>query len=508
MAQIHALTPDGRLPTAAVEHVQEVADAKYGPLYSPPNISSSTNIDTLTTPTRFKSYASSVAGRPEMGFPEGAVHGILDIVQVRPPDRYVVQTWLDTWNWWVARRRYYQGAWTEWVRDPDAATLTDLLAPIDQRVTDLENGSTGDVVVQQGNVIVYGQERPDTASHPGDTIYWTNPSGTTVIPPTYRGEGYVGRIGGAAGYTTMQVRKLNSVQQLAVSCLNPTTGRHITHHIAGPSGSSDDQRRFTQGYVGPYDGTTVTSDYEILSRSNMEWAFQVDVSGNAQFAPYHGTNSAKAYEYGPPVFTDIRGAVVDVAGAANGVLPGLTDGIKIRQHLYVTHPDSGDTRWVAVEEVKTILPDGMVQFEGVMTFLEDTTVGSFYAPMTPVGAGTFDQIHVLNGASYPVATAAPDVTSYTQIAEKHEAESFLFTSTSSPNRFVAMSLLDPDQTLAIGHAMEETGTRALQLEERDTGLIKLYPTVFAPGSTIPKGTVWRFGAQWRYGETVNPGQYA
>ena len=510
MAQIHALTPEGRLPSAAQAHALEVADSKYGQLYAPGNLGSSTHLDSLTTPGRWKSYAASVAGRPEYGYPEGAMHGVLDVIEVRPTNPpYTLQVWVDTWQWFVARRRLYAGTWTEWVREPDetavADMVNDLTGPLAERVSALESGGSGAVSVQPGNAVVYGTERPDRANYPASTtVFWNNLDGTTVVPPGYRGDGYVGAL--PSGYTTLQVRKVNSVQSLAVSCLNPVTGRHITHMIAGPSGTSDDQRRFTNGYVGPYSGTTVTDEYTILPRSNMEWAFQVDVDGNAQFAPYHGTNSAKAFQYDEPVFTHLDGTVIDVAGASNGILPGVTDGLKIRQALYVTHPDSGDTRWVRVDEVKTILPDGMIQFEGVMTFLEDTKVGNFYAPMTPVGAGRFDQMHVLGGESYDVATTAPGTTSYTQIAEQHAASSFLFTATGH-DQYVAVTLLDPDRTLARGHKDEETGNRALQLEERNTGLVKLYPGVFTSGTVIPAGFVWRFGAQWRYGETPNPHQY-
>lgn len=501
-----------KITTAKTDAITD-ATTKYGPLLVPDQLGSTENLNDLKAPTRKRSYAASVSGRPEYGYPVGAQHGILDVDVVRPPDLYILQTWIDTWAWFVARRRYYAGSWSEWVRDPDTATvdatISALVNPLDQRVTALEESSGGNITIQPGNAVAYGPNRPDMGAYPNNTtVYWNHPNGTTVIPPDYQGDGYVGRIGDAAGYTTMQVRKTNSVEQLYVSCMNPTTGRHITYGINGPSGSSDDQRRFIDAYVGPYTGTTVTSDFAILPRSNIEWAFQIDVDGNRQFAPYHGSNSAKAMQYGPPVFTDLHGAVIDVAGSPNGIISGVTGGIKIRQRLYVTHPDSGATRWVAIDEVRTILPDGMIQFEGVMTFLEDTLIGNFYAPMTPVGHGTFDQIHVLDGASYPIATTPPGVTSYTQIAEKHAAESFLFTSTSDPSKFVAMSLLNPDATLARGHAMEETGDRALQLEERDTGLVKLYPTAFASGSVVPAGTVWRFGAQWRYGETTDPGQYA
>ncbi len=49
-----------------------------------------------------------------------------------------------------------------------------------------------------------------------------------------QGRGYVGRIGTAAGYSTMQVKKVESSGEVEVSCLNTATGgRHVTHRVQG-----------------------------------------------------------------------------------------------------------------------------------------------------------------------------------------------------------------------------------------------------------------------------------
>lgn len=503
MAQIHALTPEGRLPSAAQTHVLEVADEKYGTLLYPRSIGSTEHLDTITTPGKGRTISSAVAGNTGLGYPEGAVHGVLTVERIttgEPP--YLVQTWLDTWNSWVARRRLYSGSWTAWVRDPTPAAFAALAG----RVADLE-ASEGGGVQDARTRHVTSDYRPDAFNAPDGTVsYWTGPAGVERIPWTYSGDGYVGRIGDAAGYSTMQVKKVESSGEVEVSCLNPVAGRHVTHRVQ--AGGADDQRRFEEGWVGTYTGTTVSKDLLILPRSNIEWAFQIDVGGNRQFAPYHGSNSAKATQYEAATITDADGEPIDLdALAVDGALTGV-NGFKLRQRLYITHPDSGATRWAAVDEVRTIAPDGMIQSESVITFLEDTTIGSNYAAMTPVAAGTFDQLHILDGATYPVLTTPPTSTQYVDITEGHAATSALFTSTSAPDAFVASTILDPDAALARGDAQEETSAFALRLEERSNGLVKLYPQTFASGSVVPAGTVWRIGAQWRYGETTNPGQYA
>ena len=599
MAQIHALTPEGRLPTAAVAHVQEVADAKYGTLLYPESIGSTEHLDTRTTPGKGRTISSTVAGNTALGYPEGAVHGILTVERIttgEPP--YLVQTWLDTWNMWLARRRLYSGSWSAWERadsgggeaDPAlegrVATLEGYLEPpslgstedlntvtepgrkkassgsitgnpdlhypagaahgfldtvrmastyTSQKWTEVYNGwialrrlyngewsewvrlgSGGgtptpapDSGVQSIRTrAVTSDYRPDAFTAPDGTVsYWTGPAGVERVPWTYKGDGYVGRIGAASGYTTMQVKKVEESNEVEVSCLNPDTGRHVTHRVQGDNGA-DNQRRYEEGWIGAYTGTTISKDLLILPRSNVEWAIRINVDGDKQFAPYHGSASARVDQYEPPMFTDGNGDPLDLDGLPlDGVLTDV-QGFKVRQRLYITHPGSGAVKLADVDETRTIAPDGMMQSESVITFREDVTVTSNYGPMTPVDYATFDQLHILDGATYPVATTPPTSTEYVNITENHAAKSHLFTSTNTPNAFVATAYLDTDATFIRGHELEDTSASALRFEQRSSGLTKVYPSIFQSGSVIPAGFVWRPGAQWRYGETENPGQYA
>src|SRR5699024_9332412 len=82
MAQIHALTPEGRLPSAAQAHALEITDEKYGTLLYPESIGSTEHLDTRITPGKGRTISSTVAGNTALGYPEGAVHGILTVERI------------------------------------------------------------------------------------------------------------------------------------------------------------------------------------------------------------------------------------------------------------------------------------------------------------------------------------------------------------------------------------------------------------------------------------------
>lgn len=457
----------------------------------------STHLDTVTT-AGFRQQPISGSASVANGYPEGEYRGEL-LVYAHTGSTFVVQLYLGAFTGRLWQRELYGGKWSAW-KNLTGTTTTTATAP----------AVTGTVVPERTRHTV-GDYRPDAWSAPDGTVtYWTGPSGVERIPWTYRGGGYVGRLGAVTGYTTMQVRKVQSNNELEVSCLNPTTGRHVTYRVQGEGGIAyqDDQRRIEETWVGTYAGSTVSKDTLVMIRSNVEWAFQIDVAGNKQFAPYHGSTSAQATQYAPATITDGQGAALDLAGMAVDAVKTGVNGVKIRQRLYLTHPDAGATRFAAVDEVHTITPDGMLQSEAVVTFLQDTTVGSMYGPMTPVDQATFTSMKILGGATYTTAATAPASTTYIPVTEGHAATSALFTSGSAPGLFVAVNYLDPAASLMRGHALEETGTKALQLENRSTaGLNKLYPTVLQSGSVVPAGTVWRPSAQWRYGYADNAAQY-
>ena len=448
-----------------------------------------THLDKVTATGRYYQN-SSVKATPTNGYPPGVWRGVLEVLNAN--GTFAVQVYWCAYNSTVHTREWYGNVWSAWKQ-------------VSATEKPPATGSSSAPIQAQRDLSTVGEFRPDaTEMGEGQIAYWSGPWGTRSYGSQYRGEGYVGKVGDLAGYTAMQIAKVQTNNEIEVSCLNPVKGRHLTIRVQGERGvqnTQDDQRRVEEVWVGAYAGTTVSKDLLVMPRSNIEWAFQIDVGGNRQFVPYHGTSSGQATEYEPPLITDLQGNVIDLGSMGVGEVRGNLSGFKLRQRLYLTHPDSGSTRWAAVEEMLTITPRGLMQSEATITFLRDTVVTNNYGPMTPADQATFDQIKVLGGAAYPVKTTAPATTEYVTVAEGHGATSFLLTSTSSPERFVAMSILDPQGSLLVGNQLEEKGAGAMRFEQRSFGsLTKIYPGVFASGSTVPSGTVWRPSAQWRFGE--------
>ena len=506
--------------TARAEIEKQVSDAIKGrspvghnhderyQLVLPITLGSTDDLDAITAPRRYRCISSGIAGNPALHYPPGAVHGFLDVIEMGTGYRW--QLWNDTWNHWQAARRLYAGAWTPWTRlakaDADAA-----VARVAARVEALENAAATEarVAVQPGSMVVYGPDRPDAWAHPGTTVYWHHPTGTEMIPPTYRGDGYVGRLADATGYSQMLVTKAEASGTVDVSCINPTTGRHVTYRVQGAwdgaAGGIDAFQRVEETWVGAVTGGVPSPDTLILPRSNIEWAFQIDVGGNRQFVPHHGAVTAVDAGATRGLFR-MDGTTIDLSAlAVGGTITGL-NGVKHRQSVYARHPDSGTTDWVRIDQVLTISPDGMLQSESTWTALRDVVIGSNYAPMTPVQVGLVDRMHVLGGASYPIDTTPPAATRYDTVGEGKNISSALFTGPGS--EFVAVAFLDPAATLLRDHPLSETST-PVRIENRSGGgLVKLYPSGFDTAVTVPAGTVWRMGAQWRYGEAENAAQYA
>lgn len=446
----------------------------------------SAHLDTVTA-SGWRPQTDSTLATPANGYPAGAGRGELLTVLHGTQTGYRLYLSPIVGKSWMQERS--SGTWGTWI------ALGGGSAP----------ATPADVTVQAGNRVFYGAERPDAWASPA-TTYWHHPDGTTVIPPTYRGDGYVGKLAAATGYSQMLVTKAETSGTVDVSCINPTTGRHVTYRLQGPwSGAAngmDAFQRIEETWIGAVTNGKPTADTLVMPRSNIEWAFQIDVGGNRQFVPHHG--SVTAVDAGAPRgLYRMDGTAIDLSTlAVGGTIAGL-NGVKHRQSVYARHPDSGTTNWVRIDQVITISPDGMLQSESTWTALRDVVVGSHYAPMTPIQVGLVDAAHVLGGGTYPIPTTSPATTTYDTIAEGKAAESVLF---SGPSVFAAVAFLDPAETLLRGDPLGET-TTPVRIENRSSGLVKLYPSAFRGGVTVPAGTVWRAGAQWRYGETSNPGQF-
>ena len=399
------------------------------------------------------------------------------------------------------RERAADGTWLEW--GSLAGELDDDLIQqiVDQYIQDNIQEVVDHPVKKSSpetSLVTYGRTQPDPWVYPDTDLYWNGPNGTQFYPAGYKGGGFVGVIGSNAGYSSLIVEKADS-DNLYISAINPVTNRHVTYRIEGKAG--DDMAIIAGIWVGDMTSEGRASrDTAITQRSNMEWAFRLTIDEVEQFIPWHGDDTAIAVE--PTVFTDSSGDPVDIEGQAHRVpITGL-NGFKVKQKLWGRHPSTGDKNHILIEQVTSFSPDGLVRSETSVEFLETVSPLGQSAGNLPINAGVSDTFHVFGGGSYPVPAATG---SYQNI----EITDDNFTSgmfTGNGGVFAAVNLIEPDYTLAKS-VPGLTGGGEKYIQVRSEGFVKFYQRSIVSGQSVPKGTKWRFGAEWRYGEVDNPTQY-
>lgn len=104
------------------------------PSLKPPlsmRLSNDTNLNSLLTTGRYLRQTSAPSG---MNYPEGAVHGYLDVMDMEPGSSrpYRAQIWTETWGSFIAVRRYYTGGWTNWVKYEPMGTLPERVKALEE----------------------------------------------------------------------------------------------------------------------------------------------------------------------------------------------------------------------------------------------------------------------------------------------------------------------------------------------------------------------------------------
>ena len=87
----------------------------------------------------------------------------------------------------------------------------------------------------------------------------------------------------------------------------------------------------------------------LMPRSNWEFAFQIDIDGDKQFVPYHGTPTAFA---AAPSEVTLDGASVDPASLAVGA-PIAAASFALAQTVFARHPARGDADLVEISTITT-----------------------------------------------------------------------------------------------------------------------------------------------------------
>lgn len=318
-------------------------------------------------------------------------------------------------------------------------------------------------------------------------------SGGSVTPvdPNPDGEGFVGEIADASPYTAMRVRAVDDAFDMTgYDIVHTGGGKTRTLRLQGPyiEGTTgvDAYQRIEEIYLG---------DYQVAPRSNLEFAFQLTVGGVTDFVPYHGT--AKTAYVRPTVYRDLKGVPLNLGALAYGqsLAP---NGLVVDQSVYARHSATGTQNLVRVDTITTFYPDGLIEVKGRWEALQEVTVGSVYAPMTPYQQADMTLLQH-TGGTVTLDTSPPAITSNQDLPDT--MSSGLLTASSRPKVQVAWAWTDQVETLRMAQPDRKANAPILFVQRRTDAINKIYPHVWQPGSVVAAGTVWEFGCQWRYQES-------
>ena len=258
----------------------------------------------------------------------------------------------------------------------------------------------------------------------------------------------------------------------------------------GESGHADGYQRLEE--VRALEGAPSLQDQIVMPRSNWEFAFQIDVDGDKQFVPYHGTPTAFAAAPSTPTI-DGKPFATDTL-AINVPLPAQS--FSLEQTVHARHPARAETDLVEITTTTTWTSDGKLSLTGTWNALEDVTMGSAYGPMLPFSRDVFDEVgtdtsEYIEVESVAEATADGDPAGQTIEIDGSSAAVIRSISTGWT---AAIRWLDADRTLRA--AANKGGDSEVFLQLREDGIAKIYPQVWDQGETVSAGTTWEFGAEW------------
>ncbi|MGF7022900.1 hypothetical protein [Brachybacterium tyrofermentans] len=258
----------------------------------------------------------------------------------------------------------------------------------------------------------------------------------------------------------------------------------------GTSGQTDGYQRLEE--VRALEGAPSLQDQIVMPRSNWEFAFQIDVDGDKQFVPYHGTPTAFA---AAPSAPSIDGSLVEMdAFTVNE--PRIAQSFALEQTVFARHPASGEADLVEITTTTTWTSDGRLALSGVWNALEDVTLGSAYGPMLPFSRDIFDEVgtdtsEYIEVESVGEATADGDPAGRTI---EIDGSSAAVIRSSDTGWTAAIRWPHAERTLRA--AANEGGDSDVFLQLREDGIAKIYPQVWDQGETVSAGTTWEFGAEW------------
>lgn len=239
-------------------------------------------------------------------------------------------------------------------------------------------------------------------------------------------------------------------------------------------------------------GAPSLRDEIIMPRSNWEFAFQIDVDGDKQFVPYHGTPTAFAAD---PAEVRVDGQVLDLAGVEIGKAKPAAS-FSLEQTVLARHPARPGEDLARISTTTTVEASGRLSLTGSWTALSDLVMGAAYGPMLPFSRDVFDQFGTDVTESLEVESVAEsrrDGEPVEQTIPIDGASAARIRSTEH-EWSAAIRWVDARRTLRSDDNQDGTSDVFLQL--RDDGIAKVYPQVWDQGQAVPEGTTWDFGAEW------------
>lgn len=231
------------------------------------------------------------------------------------------------------------------------------------------------------------------------------------------------------------------------------------------------------------EGAPTLAGETVIPRSNWEFAFQIDVDGDKQFVPYHGTPTT--FAAADPV-VEVDGAQVPpedfIVGEARNV-----SSFSLEQTVVARHPARGDTDLAEIATTTTWTREGRGRIDGRFRALEEFTVGNAYGPMLPFSRDIFDR--VITDTGDDIAVDDDNSSETVPIANTTTAR----IASSDSGWSAAITWDEPERTL---RTEGQSGGTDVFLQLRSDGIGKIYPKVWDSGDVVTPGTEWLFGAEW------------
>lgn len=241
-----------------------------------------------------------------------------------------------------------------------------------------------------------------------------------------------------------------------------------------------------------------TSDYgtalEVLSTgSNREFAFQLNLSGVENFAPYHTIETI--FKISEPIY-EIDG-VQNTLGDLIKFKANEFDVIKILQNFYIRVGGVSGTNVATMEMTTVIKSDGSVGVVGKVLWIEPVLIKNGYAPMLPLNYANFDSLFT----DYPTSIKRDDIVSrHTFEAESDQCQSLCGLNSLNKDLIATFKINNVYNTNRLYRPQNESFT-LFALPTAPFNL-KVYNEPYV-NKTVTVGEIYEFDIAFNFGKIAN-----